>query len=136
MENSKKFAKEALNGPASSRQCLHHQEGTTHGAPTASGDRTDSIQPLGSSLLTARCQLPCYQRRRIDNNDLLASIDWHGQSLAECLFLTELALAMVRCRSPPEADSVEDRLAKAEAKITSETSVMTFASFSFPFSRF
>jgi hypothetical protein len=43
MENSKKFAEEALNGPASSRQRLHRQEGTTHGAPSASGNRTDSI---------------------------------------------------------------------------------------------
>jgi len=131
MENSKKFAEEALNGPASSRLHLHHQEGTTRGAPTASGNRTDFIRPLGSSSLTACRQLPCYQRRRIDNDDLLASTDWHGQSLAECLSLIESALAMVRCRSPPEADSVEDRLAKSEAKITGEISVITFASFQF-----
>jgi len=136
MENSKNFAEEALNGPASSHQRLHRQEGTTRGAPTASGDRTNSIQPLGSSSLIAHRQLPCYQRRRIDNDDLLASIDRHGQSLAECLSLVELALAMVRCRSPPEADSVEDILAKAEAKIMGETSIMTFAPFSFSFSRF
>ena len=131
MENSKRFAGEALNGPASSRQRLHRQEGTTRGAPTASGDRTNSIQPLGSSSLIAHRQLPCYQRRRIDNDDLLTSIDRHGQNLAECLSLMELALAMVRCRSPPEADSVEDRLAKAEAKTTGETSIITFASFQF-----
>ena len=97
MENSKKFAEEALNGPISSRQRLHRQEGTTRGAPTASGNRTDSIRPLGSSSLTARRQLPCYQRRRIDNDDLLASIDQHGQSLTECLSLAESALTMVRC---------------------------------------
>ena len=95
MENSKKFAEEALNGPASWHQCLHRQEGTTRGAPTTSGDRTNSIRPLGSSSLTARRQLPCYQRRQINNNNLLASIDRHGQSLAECLSLAELALAMV-----------------------------------------
>ena len=58
--------------------------------------------------------------RWIDNDDLLASIDRHGQSLAECLSLTESALAMVRCRSPPTVDSVEDRLAKAEARIAGE----------------
>ena len=136
MENSKKFPEEALNGPTSSRQRLHRQEGATHGAPTASRNRTDSVWPLGSSSLIACCQLPCYQRRRIDNDDLLASIDQHDQSLAECLSLAESALAMVRCRSPPEANSVEDRLAKAEAKIIGETSVMTFAPFSFSFSRF
>ena len=131
MENSKKFAEEALNGPASSRQRLHRQEGTTRGAPTTSGDSTDSIRPLGSSSLTAHRQLPCYQRRQIDNDDLLASIDRHGQSLTECLSLVESALAMVRCRSPPEADSVEDRLAKAEARIVGEISIITFASSQF-----
>ena len=106
MENNKRFAEKALNGPISSRQHLHHQEGTTHDAPTASGDRADSIRPLGSSSLIAHRQLPCYQRRRIDNDDLLASIDRHGQSLAECLSLVESALAMVRCRSSPKADDI------------------------------
>ena len=78
MENSKRFAEEALNGPASSRQRLHHQEGTTRDAPIASGDRANSVRPLGSSALTAHRQLPCYQRRWIDNDDLVASIDQHG----------------------------------------------------------
>ena len=78
MENSKKFPEEALNGPASSCQRLHRQEGATRGAPTALGDRTDSVRPLGSSPLAARHQLSCYQRRQIDNDDLLASIDRHG----------------------------------------------------------
>ena len=95
MENSNKFAEEALNGPTSFCQHLHHQEGTTHDAPTTSGDMVDSVRPLGSSSLTARRQLPCYQRRWIDNDDLLASIDRHSQSLAECLSLIESALAMV-----------------------------------------
>ena len=136
MENSREFAEEALNEPASSRLRLHRQEGTTRGALTTLGNRTDSVQHLGSSSLIACCQLPCCQRRQIDNDDLFASIDRHGQSLAECLSLVESALAIVRCRSPPEADSVEDRLAKAEAKIMGETSVMTFAPFSFSSSRF
>ena len=131
MENSKKFAKEALNEPALSCQRLHHQEDTTRGVPIASRNSTDSVRPLGSSLLLARRQLPCYQRRWIDNDDLLASIDRHGQGLAECLSLAESALAMVRCRSPPEVDSVEDRLAKAKARITGEISIITFASFQF-----
>ena len=69
--------------------------------------------------------------RRIDNDDLLASIDRHGQSLAECLSLAESSLAMVRCRSPPTVDSVEDRLAKAEARIEGEIPVATSASFQF-----
>ena len=129
MENSKWFLEKALIGSASSCQCLHRQQGTTHDAPTASGDRADSVRPLGSSSLIACRQLPCYQRRQIDNDDLLASIDRHGQGLTECLSLAESALAMVRCRSSPEADSGEDRLAKAEARITGETSIIVFASF-------
>ena len=69
--------------------------------------------------------------RQIDNDDLLASIDRHGQSLNECLSLVESALAMVRCQSPPVVDSVEDRLAKAEARIAGEISVITFGSSQF-----
>ena len=129
MENSKKLVEEALNRPTSSRQHLHCQEGTTCGVLTASGNRTDSVRPLGSSSLTACRQRPCHQRRRIDNEDLLASIDRYGQNLAECLSLAESALAMVRCRSPPEADSVEGRLAKAESRIMGEISVISSASF-------
>ena len=69
--------------------------------------------------------------RRIDNDNLLASIDRHGQSLAECLSLVESALAMVRCWSPPAVDTVEDRLAKAEARIAGEIRVVTSTSFQF-----
>ena len=78
MENSKRSAEESLNGSASSRQRLHRQEGATHDAPSASEHRADSVWPLGFSSSTARRQLPCYQRRRVDNDDLLASIDRHG----------------------------------------------------------
>ena len=126
MENSKKFAEEALNGPASSRQHLHRQEVTTHGAPTTLGERDDFVWPLGSYSLIAHRQLPCYQRRRINNDDLLSSIDRAGQNLTDCLSLTESALAMVRCQSPFEADPVEDRLAEAEARIMGEISTTTF----------
>ena len=131
MENSKGFVEEAINGSASLRQCLHHREGITCDTPTALGNMVDSVWPLGSSSLMAHRQLPRYQRRRMDNDDLLTSIDRHGQGLAECLSLAESALAMVRCRSPPKANLVEDRLAKAEARITGEIYVITFASFQF-----
>ena len=97
MENNKKFVEEALNGPASSRQRLHWQEGATRGAPTTSGNETNSVRSLGSSSLIACRQLPCYHRRWIDNDDLLASIDRHSQNLIECLSLIESALTMVRC---------------------------------------
>ena len=110
---------------------LHHQEGANRGAPTASRDRANSIRPLWPSSSIAHRQLPCYQRRWIDNDDLLASIDRHGQSLAECLSLVESALAMVRCRSPPAVDLMEDRLAKVEARIMGGIPVITSASFQF-----
>ena len=96
MENIKKFTEEALDGPASSCQRLHRQEVTTHGAPTTLGDRADFVRPLGSSSLIAHRQLPCYQRRQIDNDDLLASIDQTDQNLANCLSLVESALAMIQ----------------------------------------
>ena len=96
MENSKRSTEEALNGVASSCQCLHHQEGATCDASTAPGHRANSVQPLGSSSSTTRRQLPCYLRRWIDNDDLLASIDQAGQNLTDCLSFVESALTMVR----------------------------------------
>ena len=129
MENSKRFPEKVFIESTASRQRLRHQEGISCDVPTASGDRADFVWPLGPSSSITRRQLPCHQRRWIDNDDLLASIDRHGQSLAECLSLTESALAMVRCRSPPMANSVEDRLAKVEARITGEIPVIALASF-------
>ena len=128
MENSKRSPEKVFIGSASSRQCLRRQEGVSRDASAVSGNRADSIRPSSPSLSTACRQPPCHQMGQIDNDDLLASIDRHGQSLAECLSLTESALAMVRCRSPPAVDSVEDRLAKAEARIMGEISIITFAS--------
>jgi len=122
MENNKRSAEGALEGSASSRQHLHRQEGAARVAPTASGHRADSIRPLGSSLSIAYRQLPCYLRRRIGNDDLLATIDSHDQSLARCLSLVESTLAVARCRSPPVADSVDDKLAKVEVRIMGEIS--------------
>ena len=94
MENSKRSAEGAPDGSASSHQRLHRQEGAAHDVLAASGYRADSVRPLGSSSSTAYRQLPCYPRRRIGNDDLLATIDDHGQGLAECLSLTESTLAM------------------------------------------
>ena len=122
MENSKRSPEKVFIGSASSRRCLRHQEGISRDASTALGNRADSIRPLGSSLSTIHYQLPCYPRRRIDNEDLLAAIDSHGQGLAKCLSLAESTLATVRCRSPPVADSVDDKLAKAEARIMAKIS--------------
>ena len=121
MENSKRSTEGAPNGSTSLRQRLR-QEDVAHDAPTASGYRADSVRPLGSSSSTIHYQLPCYPRRQIDNDDLLVAIDSHAQGLAKCLSLTESTLAMARCRSPPVADSVDDKLAKAEARIMGEIS--------------
>ena len=126
MEDSKRSAEEALDGSASSRQCIHHQEGATCDAPVVLEQRADSTQPLGSSSAPICRQLPCCLRRPRDNDDLIASIDRTGEKLADCLSIAELALAIVQGRSPPEANPVRERLAKAEARITGETFTIIF----------
>ena len=115
MENGKRFAEEAFNRSMSPHQRLRHQEGATWDAPIVPEHRADSAQLLGSSSSTTRCQLPCYPRRRIDNDDMLASIDRASQKLADCLSIVESALAMVQSQSPSKAGQVEERLAKVEA---------------------
>ena len=45
-----------------------------------------------SLLATTRRPLPCYQRRPINNNDLIKSIDQVGLKLADCLSISKLAL--------------------------------------------
>ena len=97
MEISKRYAEGALDGSVTSHQRLHRREGVAHDAPTALGHRADSVQPLGSSLSIVYRQLPCYPGRRIGNDDLLATIDSHGQSLVECLSLAESTLTMAQC---------------------------------------
>jgi len=122
MENIKRSTKAVFTGFASSRQHLCRQEGETRDASTIPEQRADSAQPLGLPKAPTRRQLPYYQMRWIDNDNFLAAIDHHGQGLAECLSLAESTLAMARCRSPPKAGSVEDKLARAEARITGEIS--------------
>ena len=129
MENSKRPAEEALNGPASSHQRLHRWEGATRDVSTALEHRVDSVQPLGSSSTLIHRQLPSYPRRQIDNDDLIASIDRTDQSLTNCLSLAELALAMIQIRSSSEAN-LRERLARAEARITGKTAITI--SFAFP----
>ena len=41
---------------------------------------------------TTRHPLPRYQRRQINNDDLIASIDQVGQKVVKCLSIAELAL--------------------------------------------
>ena len=133
MENSKRPAEEALNGPASSCQCLHHREGATQDVPIVPEHRVNPAQPSGSSSTLIRRQLPSYPRRQIDNVDLIASIDRTDQSLSNCLSLTESALAMIPIRSSSEAD-LREWLARAEARIIGEiatTISLAFLNFAF-----
>ena len=130
MENSNRSAEEALDGSASSRQRSRRQEDASWGAPIALDQRANSAQPLGSSLVQLRRQLPHHPRQQISNDDLLASIDRTDQHLANCLSLAESVLAMIEDRSPPEVSPMRERLARAEARIMGEMS--TIISLFFP----
>ena len=135
MENSKRLAKEVLNGSASSRQRLHRREGATRDVSTAPEHRVDLVQPSISSSTLTRPQLPSCPMRQIDNDDIIASIDWTDQSLTNCLSLTESALAMIQIRSSSEAD-LREWLARAEARITGKTATISFAFLNFAFKIF
>ena len=128
MENSKRPAEEALNGPVSSCQRLHCREGATRDVPIVPEHRVDPAQPSGSSSTLIHRWLPSYLRRQIDNVDLIASIDQTDQSLSNCLSLAESTLAMIQIQSSSEAD-LSERLSRAEARITGKTA--TTISFAF-----
>ena len=133
MENNKRPTEEALNGHASSRQCLHRREGAIRDVPIVLQHRVKPAQPSGSSSTLIHRQLPSYPRRQIDNVDLIASIDQTDQSLSNCLSLAESALAMIQIRSSFEAD-LREWLARAEARITGETATtisLAFLNFAF-----
>ena len=57
--------------------------------------------PPRSSSSTIHRPLPHYQRRQINNDDLIASIDQVGQKLADCLSIAESALDTLVQRQPP-----------------------------------
>ena len=122
MENCKRPAEEVLNGSASSRQRLHCREGATRDVSTAPEHRVDLVQSLRSSSTLIHRQLPSCSRRQIDNDDLIASIDWTDQSLTNCLSLAESALAMIQIQSSSEAD-LREWLARAEARITGDAAI-------------
>ena len=60
---------------------------------------------------------------------MIAFIDQTGEKLANCLTIMESALAIVQGQSPPKANSVRGRLAKAEVRITGETFTIIFCFF-------
>ena len=70
---------------------------------TSTPTTADPISELPSRLSssTIRRPLPRYPRKRINNDDLIASIDQVGQKLADCLSIAELALTTLVQRRPP-----------------------------------
>ena len=73
-------------------------------APTTSTPATADpiLEPLPrSSSSTTRRSLPCYQRRHINNDDLIESIDRVGLKLVDCLSIAESALDTFIQRRPP-----------------------------------
>ena len=60
---------------------------------------------LGSTSSATHRSLPCYQRRHVNNDDLIKSIDWVGLKLADCLSIAESALdTLVQHRAPSDPD--------------------------------
>ena len=75
-------------------------------APTTAGPILEP--PPRSPSSTTRRPLPCYQRRHINNDDLIKSIDRVGLKLADCLSITESALdTFVQHRPPSNPDLSE-----------------------------
>ena len=73
----------------------------------ATTDLISEPPPWLPSLITRR-PLPHYQRRQINNDDLIASIDQVGQKLTDCLSIAESALdTLVQCRPPSDPDLSE-----------------------------
>ena len=68
-----------------------------------------SEPPLRSPSSTPHHPLRRYQRRQINNDDLIASIDQVGQKLTDCLSIAESALdTLVQCRPPSDPDLSEE----------------------------
>ena len=66
-------------------------------------------KPLPRSLSsTTHRPLPRYQRRQINNDDLIKSIDRVGLKLAGCLSITESALDTLVQRRPPSDPNLSE----------------------------
>ena len=64
-----------------------------------------SEPPLRSPSSTTRRPLPRYQRRQINNDDLIVSIDRVDLKLVDCLSIAEMALdTLVQCQPPSDLD--------------------------------
>jgi len=77
-------------------------------APTTLAPATANpmSKPLSRSAPSATHRsLPCYQRRHVNNDDLIESIDQVGLKLADCLSIAESALdTLVQHRAPSDPD--------------------------------
>ena len=82
--------------------------------PTPATADLISEPPLRLPSPTTHCPLPCYQRRQINNDDLIASIDQVGQKLADCLSIAELALDTLVQRRPPSDPDLLEMLGKLQ----------------------
>ena len=77
------------------------QTNTAPTTPTPMTIHLISKPPPRLPSLTTRRLLPRYQRRQINNDDLIASIDQVGQKLADYLSIVESALDTLVQRRPP-----------------------------------
>ena len=59
-----------------------------------------------------RRPLPRYQRRQINNDDLIESIDWVGLKLADCLSIDESALDTLVQHQPPSDPNLSEAVRK------------------------
>ena len=75
-------------------------------APTTA-DPISKLPPRSPSSTTRR-PLPRYQRRQINNDDLIASIDQVGQKLVDCLSIAESALDTLVQRRPPSDPNLSE----------------------------
>ena len=83
-------------------------------APATADPISEAI--LRSLSATTRHSLPRYQRRPINNDDLIESIDRVGLKLADCLSVAESALdTLVQRRPPSDPDLSEGARETARA---------------------
>ena len=71
-----------------------------------------SEPPLRSPSSTTRHPLPHYQRRQINNDDLIESINLVGLKLADCLSITESVLDTLVQHRPPSDPNLSEAAQK------------------------
>ena len=90
------------------------QIGSAPTTPTpATADLILEPLPRSSSSMTCR-SIPRYQRRHINNDDLIESIDQVGLKLADCLSIAESALDTLVQRRPPSDPDLSGLLGKLQ----------------------